>query len=476
MTAANGAGGPPDKLALSETELLEARLAQAAAEEAILSDNAPPPPPAPGDLQLVRTSLQLSADGNVSGNLARVFRRLEVRYPSGDFYVGEVVDGKREGRGTYYFQNGDIYVGEFVCDTFHGLGAFKKANFSINGQACVGRSYEGEFKDGLRCGRGVLRSGFGDTYDGSFVSDAFDGEGTMHYANGDVYSGYWSKGRRAGVGRLAYKSGAIYDGHWRNGYYDGEGTLMNSKKSGGGSFSGTWRAGLRHGIGKRIYSTGAEYEGDFEADERQGRGVYKSPAGDLYVGAFKANLYDGEGTLIMADGNRYQGEFVRGAFCGRGRLEYETGGFYEGEFLAKIRLGVTWRPMKKSINRWYWDAWNRMPKTHIYDPLTKKLLSVNGVRYVEGAPVEPEVKDPKKIPASKRLAQAEDVRRQRKEKEIAERDDFQKNLELMGGANRAKALERWKAKTTKQPEDFRPPIIVDSTTDGAWFRATEKRI
>ena len=444
--------------------ILENRLAKAAEEHARISNNAPPPPPSTGDVQLVRT-VQRSSDG-----VARVFRRLEVKYVSGDFYVGEVLDGKREGRGTYYFLNGDVYVGEFVADVFSGLGSFKKAPFSVNGKECKGRCYEGEFVGGQQTGRGVLCSGFGDVYDGSFLADAYHGAGTLRYANGDVYVGNWAHGQRSSHGRMVYKTGAVYDGMWRIGSYHGEGVLSNSSKS-GGSFSGTWRAGLRHGIGKRVYSTGAEYEGEFVDGDRTGRGVYKSPVGDLYVGEFVQNLYNGEGTLIRADGDRYQGEFKRGAFCGRGRLEYEAGGFYEGEFNAQLRLAVIWRPMKKSVQRWFWDAYNHMPVTHFYDPITGKLLLYLGKKVRPGDVIPPENKDPKKVLPSARLKQALQVKQQRKDVEAAELESFQRALELTGGVNRARAVERWNSRHNPQPEDFRPPIIVGSDQDVKYIAA-----
>lgn len=54
-----------------------------------------------------------------------------------------------------------------------------------------------------------------------------------------------------------------------------------------------------------------------------------------------------------------------------------------------IRLGVDWRPHRKELNRrWFWDSWKKTPLTHVYDPITGKLLMVNGVRYKEGDPSE----------------------------------------------------------------------------------------
>ena len=298
---------PPGPDTVRRVDALEERLAEAAA----LPDDT--------SVQLVRTSL--SSDG-----AANLYKRVELRLPSGDHYVGETVSGRREGRGSYFFRNGDSYVGEFRANVFYGVGVLRKAPFSINGRSCVGREYQGEFRDGLRSGRGTQRSGFGDTYEGNFADDTYHGRGVMLFANGDMYEGDWERGQRTGHGRLTHKAGGFYDGGWRFNEFHGEGVLQSSKRAGGGSYSGSWRAGLKHGIGKIVFSTGAEYEGEFVDDMRTGRGVYKSSLGDLYVGTFLDNVYHGEGTLIRCDGDRYQGQFQRGMPCGTGRYEYESGG------------------------------------------------------------------------------------------------------------------------------------------------------
>ncbi len=39
-----------------------------------------------------------------------------------DKYVGQWVNGERDGQGTYYWANGDKYVGQFKNSKSHGLG------------------------------------------------------------------------------------------------------------------------------------------------------------------------------------------------------------------------------------------------------------------------------------------------------------------------------------------------------------------
>ena len=462
MHGGGGGGGDAPKrfsaAALARVEAMERRLTLA--QERIAQGLPPPELPVEdfSGAQLVRT--EKGADG-----VMRVYKRLEHRFPTGDVYVGETVHGRREGRGSYYYANGDVYVGEFLDNVFHGVGVLRKGDFRECGRPCSGRSYQGEFARGLRHGRGKLATGFGDLYEGEFQEDAYHGQGTMAYANGDRYTGQWARGQREGLGTLAHASGDVYVGCWRRNQYHGEGTLTYVKSK--GSYSGTWHNGAKQGIGKRCYGSGAEYEGEWLDDARCGRGVGKSAMGDLYVGAWADDLYHGEGSLILCTGDRYQGGFVAGAFCGAGRYDFAQGGFYEGEYRALLRLGCPAVP----TDRWFWRAWKRMPKTHIYDPITGKLLTFRGRAVRPGEAVEEEVKDPKRIPPSARLAQALSEWSDRRNKERSERASLEKALEDLTGPARKAALERYLRKVGKQPEHFRPPLIVGTEHDAGYLRA-----
>ena len=411
------------------------------------------------------TSTQVVRTEKGEDGVLRVYKRIEHRFPTGDVYTGETVNGQREGRGTYYFANGDVYVGEFLGSVFHGVGVLRKADFRECGRPCSGRSYQGEFARGLRHGRGKYASGFGDLYEGEFREDAYHGAGAMAYADGSRYSGQWAQGRREGHGSHTHANGDVYTGHWLRNLYHGEGTLSYTKSK--GSYSGTWAYGLRHGIGKRVYGSGAEYEGEWVRDQRSGRGVGKSAMGDLYVGSWLEDHYHGEGSLVKCTGDRYQGGFQRGAFCGVGRYEYEGGGYYEGEYKAMLRMGCAAVPS----DRWFWRAWKRTPRTHIYDPISGRLLTVRGRKVEPGQAVEEEVKDPKRIPPSQRLQMAVAEWADRRSKERAERANVERSLADLPGPARKAALDRYLRRVGKQPSDFRPPIIVGSEQDELYLRA-----
>ena len=44
-------------------------------------------------------------------------------YPNGDTYEGEFADGKRNGKGVYHYANGEEYNGDWVDDEKNGKGS-----------------------------------------------------------------------------------------------------------------------------------------------------------------------------------------------------------------------------------------------------------------------------------------------------------------------------------------------------------------
>ncbi len=67
-------------------------------------------------------------------NLVAISRRTSkgsLLLPNGDKYVGDFVNGKFNGTGTYSWLNGDKYVGDFVNGKFNGTCTFTQANGDI---------------------------------------------------------------------------------------------------------------------------------------------------------------------------------------------------------------------------------------------------------------------------------------------------------------------------------------------------------
>ena len=83
---------------------------------------------------------------------------------NGDIYVGEWLDGKRNGQGTYTWPDGGTYVGEHKDDKANGQGTRTYAN---------GTTYVGEWLDDKRNGQGTFTNAAGTIIEGIWENDLF---------------------------------------------------------------------------------------------------------------------------------------------------------------------------------------------------------------------------------------------------------------------------------------------------------------
>ena len=97
-------------------------------------------------------------------------------------YEGNIIEGKREGFGKYFYSNGEIYEGEFQNNLKNGKGKYLFYNKDI---------YEGDYKNGKIHGKGKYLYIEGDSYEGEYKNGHRDGQGTYIYANGNRYEGSW---------------------------------------------------------------------------------------------------------------------------------------------------------------------------------------------------------------------------------------------------------------------------------------------
>jgi len=107
-------------------------------------------------------------------------------FASGEKYVGEFKDGKRNGQFTTTFASGDKYVGEYKDDERNG-------DFTVT--YVSGDKYVGDYKNGKRNGQGTYTFASGEKYVGEFRDGKRNGQGTEYAANGSISNqGIWANG------------------------------------------------------------------------------------------------------------------------------------------------------------------------------------------------------------------------------------------------------------------------------------------
>ena len=106
-------------------------------------------------------------------------------YPSGDRYIGEWKDNKKNGKGTYIFVQGGEYIGDWKDDNSNGQGTFTYSS---------GEKYTGEWKDGKAFGKGTFSYAGGEKYVGDWKDGALHGQGVFTNRNGKKYIGGWKEG------------------------------------------------------------------------------------------------------------------------------------------------------------------------------------------------------------------------------------------------------------------------------------------
>ena len=106
-------------------------------------------------------------------------------FPSGEKYVGEFKDDKRNGQGTLTFPSGEKYVGEFKDDKRNGQGTLTFPS---------GQKYVGEFKDDKRNGQGTHTFPSGQKYVGGWKDSKRHGQGTYFPKDGEAIYGFFLEG------------------------------------------------------------------------------------------------------------------------------------------------------------------------------------------------------------------------------------------------------------------------------------------
>lgn len=121
-------------------------------------------------------------------------------YTNHDYYIGEILDGKRSGKGKYYYiKNNDYKDGSWYNNNF------------LNGTVHI--SYEngyyiGEYSNEKRNGNGKYYFNDGDDLEGKFIDGKLEGYGEER-KNGVIYKGNYENGLKHGRLEKISRSGSI---------------------------------------------------------------------------------------------------------------------------------------------------------------------------------------------------------------------------------------------------------------------------
>ena len=154
-------------------------------------------------------------------------------YDGGASYIGQIVDGKRQGLGVAELGNGERQAGDWSADLMNGLGTVRLSD---------GTRYGGQWKDGQSTGLGLREKPDVERAEGNFVGgrleglavrrtlaepnvvqagefhgDALDGPGVERIGERERYEGGFRGGQRNGYGQVTDADGKTSAGRWVDG-------------------------------------------------------------------------------------------------------------------------------------------------------------------------------------------------------------------------------------------------------------------
>ncbi|MDB5487992.1 MAG: hypothetical protein JWQ58_1707 [Reyranella sp.] len=156
-----------------------------------------------------------------------------ITYGSGASYIGQAVDGKRQGLGVADLGNGERQAGDWGADLMNGLGTVRLADDT---------RYAGQWRDGKSTGLGLREKPGVERSEGNFVggrlegfalhrtladpnvikggefhADLLDGPGVERIGERERYEGGFRGGQRNGYGQYTDADGKMRPGRWADG-------------------------------------------------------------------------------------------------------------------------------------------------------------------------------------------------------------------------------------------------------------------
>ena len=127
-------------------------------------------------------------------------------------YVGQVKDGKFNGKGILTYKTGAKYQGEFINGKRHGEGTITQLN---------GNRFEGNFINDMRHGKGTLS-----WVSGSSIETEWDLGKRVFLQKSYTWTGSVKNYKMNGFGIHTDTSGSNYEGYYKNGFKHGYGIFI----------------------------------------------------------------------------------------------------------------------------------------------------------------------------------------------------------------------------------------------------------
>ena len=283
------------------------------------------------------------------------------------FFDGKISNDNKK-IGKFYENNEVIFEGRY--DDF-----YKMANYMVDFTNRCEINYEGEYKNGMKCGEGndykneiYYNYDYNNYYNNYYkVTKEYTGEFLygMRHGKGEFYldhiKGEFKNGKKTGF----WKNNDGFEGEYKDGIINGKGKFNG--------WTGYYVNGYLHGISRKdeqkinyyfgeqvnilnlrienncIYFNGIkEYEGDIiNNDIKHGKGTeYYNNKNKRYEGSFQYGKHHGYGKEYYYDKEilKYEGEFKNGLYDKEGK-EYDEngkivyeGGFKDGKYHGKGKL------------------------------------------------------------------------------------------------------------------------------------------
>ena len=182
--------------------------------------------------------------------------------------------------GVIYYPNNSIYKGEIKNLLKNGKGEYLTET----------ETYNGDFKDDQKEGKGLLTYKDGTEYNGEFKKNKLNGKGEITWPDGTFYSGEISNNIVHGKGYLKGSNAHTYHGDFSRGLFNGQGEFTWTKGVKMIKYKGNYSSGKKDGFGELYFNDGNSYKGGWESGLPQGEGIYETK-NRKYYGNWRTGVF-----------------------------------------------------------------------------------------------------------------------------------------------------------------------------------------